>query len=101
MLYIDLPHAFIATTSLWADILPNTKSIPVSMPIGRAYGITPGMRRATMYRKNPMLSRPAARSPTTSFMTLPSTSTKTKSATVRNAAPATCFRMYLLSVPIG
>ena len=36
MLYIDLPHAFIATTSLCDDILPNTSSMPVSIPIGSA-----------------------------------------------------------------
>ena len=36
ILYIERPHALIATTSLCADILPKTSRIPVSIPIGSA-----------------------------------------------------------------
>ena len=81
---IECPHAFMAVISLWADILPNTRRIPVSMPMGSAYGMTPGIMRATMYAKNPMLTLPAARSPMTSFITLPTTSTNTNKPTVKS-----------------
>ena len=97
---MDLPHALIATTSLWADILPNTSSMPVSIPKGSAYGITPGIMRATICRKKPIDILPAAKSPITSFTRFPTTSTKTNSATVIKDAAATCFNIYLFSVPI-